>query len=286
MDYYKIAGLTVATEGFEYDFFKDRIKAYKTDETASPDVIVYYEESAKPIKTPAYKHIVTKGGFREYYSDGDGYIFYDKLNNNNESSAKVEINCEASVVHTSLYDIEGLGGAPIDVRCFNMLGEVFRYCILKKNGMVVHSSSLDYNGSGVIFSAPSGTGKSTHTSLWMKYYGEQTRMINDDCPAITFGGNIPVVNGTPWSGKTNINANISAPLRAVILLEQKPENKIKRISVDEAVFRLLHEVTRPAYKDLMNLTLGYIEKIVTSTPVYLLGCTIDKEAVDLVRQII
>ncbi len=286
MNYYKIAGITFALSGFEYEYFKDRMKSYEVSPVASPDVTVYYEQALFPINKPDYKHIVTTGGFREYYSDGGGYIFYDKFETDSESCAKVEINADASVVHTALFDIEYIGGAPVDVRCFNMLGEVFRYCILKRNGMVVHSSSISHDGNGIIFSAPSGTGKSTHTSLWMKYYGENTQMINDDCPAITFDKEFPYVNGTPWSGKTNINFNISAPLRAVVLLQQEPENKIQRISVDEAVFRLLHEVTRPAYKDLMNKTLANIEKIVTSTPVYLLGCTIDKEAVDLVRRII
>ena len=134
-----------------------------------------------------------------------------------------------------------------------------------------------------MFSAPSGTGKSTHSGLWKKYYSDDVTVINDDSPALRFMPNGIKVCGTPWSGKTDINTNISAPLKAIVMLQQKPENTIRRLSVDEAVFRLMNEVTRPAYNELFEITLNNIEKIISSVPVYLLGCNISKEAVDLVK---
>ena len=134
-----------------------------------------------------------------------------------------------------------------------------------------------------MFSAPSGTGKSPHTGLWKKYYAADVTVINDDSPALRFTGGGVNVCGTPWSGKTSINSNVSAPLKAIVILEQKPKNSIRRLSVDEAVFRIMNEVTRPAFSNLMEITLINIEKIIQSVPVFLLGCTISREAVETVK---
>ena len=278
MNYYKIAGITIATSGFEYEYFKDRMKAYEIPEVTTPDVTVYYEQALFPIQKPDYKHIVTTGGFREYFSDNGGYIFYDKFEEDALSCAKVEINADASVVHTALYDIEDIGGAPIDVRAFNMLGEVFRYCILRRNGMVVHSSSICHNGSGIIFSAPSGTGKSTHTSLWMKYYGDSTQMINDDCPAITFGEVVPYVNGTPWSGKHNISRNERVPLAGIAILQRGENNQIEPFNGILAIQAIMKQVNRPKFPEYRAKLMELLDKLITKVPIWRVQCNMDVEA--------
>lgn len=280
MRYYNIAGVTIAAEGFEREYVIRRMREYEISE-CSADITVNYSEPEK-INAPAGKYIATGMGYREYYR-GNGYLFYDLLEER-KYSAGVEVAENLASASAELIDLEHLGGASLGIRSFNCFGEIFKYCILNNNGVIMHSSTIAYKGCGILFSAPSGTGKSTHTGLWKKYYGGDTVIINDDMPAVRFNENIPQVSGTPWSGKTEINANITAPVKAIVMLEQKKENSIRRIDGAEAVFRVLNELTRPVFPELMDKTLEYIEQLVSSVPVYLLGCNISREAVDIVKE--
>ncbi len=284
MKYLNIADYNIAVEGFEYDYFKTRMAEYFTDLCdKTPDITITYEEKDK-IDVPTGEYISTSLGYRKYFRQTDVYQIYDVLKEPDLYSAAIDYNHKTGIAKTQMFDVEPLGGTPNDIRCFNMMGELFRYFVLKNGGMVMHSSCMAYKGEGVMFSAPSGTGKSTHTGLWRKYYAEDVTMINDDSPVLRFNENGIKVCGTPWSGKTDINHNISVPLRAIVILWQSPENTIRRLSTDEAVFRVMNEVTRPPFDELMEVTLCNIEKILKTVPVYMLGCTISQEAVELVRK--
>ncbi len=285
MNYLNIGGYKIAAEGFDYDFFKMRMAEYITEETGNPDLTVTFEESGE-ISPPAGDYISTSMGYRKYFRNGESYQIYDVLKEPDVYSAGIDYNVSEKTAKARLFDVENLGGAPIDLRSFNMLGEIFRYFVLNNSGMVLHSSSMAYRGRGIMFSAPSGTGKSTHTGLWRKYYADDVTMVNDDSPVLRFSEEGIKLCGSPWSGKTDINHNISVPLEAIVMLWQSPENTIRKLSADEAVFRLMNEVTRPAYNELMEVTLKNIEKIIQTVPVYMLGCNISQEAVELVKNTI
>ncbi|MGE5405188.1 MAG: hypothetical protein ACM3PP_09615, partial [Candidatus Saccharibacteria bacterium] len=85
-----------------------------------------------------------------------------------------------------------------------LIGVAFRNCLLHHDGIVVHASSIKWRGKGLLFTAPSGTGKSTHVRLWQKYMGDEVEVLNDDTPAIKFVDGKPFVFGTPWGGSTNV----------------------------------------------------------------------------------
>ena len=158
---------------------------------------------------------------------------------------------------------------------------VFRILILFHQGILLHSSSFIWNGKGVVVTAPSGTGKSTHVSLWEKYY--KAKVLNDDSPAIKMNGDKLVVYGIPWSGSTMKFVNASAPLTNIIVLEQAPENSIRRIDKEEATFKLMPRFILPYFDgSLMNSAVDMISEIIEKTPVYLLRCRPDKGAADLV----
>lgn len=166
-----------------------------------------------------------------------------------------------------------------------MIGVVFRYNLVHLKGMVIHSSTLKFKGKGIMFSAPSGTGKSTHVKLWQKYIGEDVVVLNDDSPAVRLISNKPYVFGTPWSGSSFIHSNDSAPLEAIVLLEQAPENSIRKLADREAVLRLMPRAFLPYFdQTMMSESISVFEKIISSVPVYLLQCRPDKEAVELVYQ--
>ena len=102
--------------------------------------------------------------------------------------------------------------------------------MLDFNTILFHGSVIAVDGQGFLFTAKSGTGKSTHTKLWRQYFGEKAVMINDDKPLIHITENSAVVYGTPWDGKHRLSTNTSVTLKAVCILERDETNHIERIT--------------------------------------------------------
>ena len=143
---------------------------------------------------------------------------------------------------------------------------------------LMHASVLEVNGYAYAFSAPSGTGKSTHTVLWLKNI-PGARVLNGDKPLLRVeeDGGVTAF-GTPWNGKENWGENISAPLRAVCFLERAEENRIRRIAEDEAILRLAQQLYLRGDRSCVNLQLVLMDQFVRGVPFYLLGCNISNEA--------
>ena len=145
------------------------------------------------------------------------------------------------------------------------------------DGLMLHSSCIEYKGKAYLFSAPSGTGKSTHTHLWLKYL-EGCRIINDDKPAIRIIDGVPYAFGTPWSGKTDENVNEGVPIGGICFLG-RGENKIKRIPGIAALKPFMDQTVRPRDKALMDKMLETLNIILTKVPVYQMTCDMSEEAV-------
>lgn len=167
---------------------------------------------------------------------------------------------------------------------YDMIGIAFRYSLLHFDGLVIHSSTLKWNGKGLMFSAPSETGKSTHVKLWQKYL-DNVVVLNDDTPAVRIINNKLYVFGTPWSGSKYIYSNDSAPLVAVVLLEQAQNNVIRTLTNQEVIAKLLPRVFLPYFdQNMVSICMNSFEKIMVSVPIYLLQCRPDKDAMELVYQ--
>ena len=145
--------------------------------------------------------------------------------------------------------------------------------------LLIHASCILYQGHGYPFIAASGTGKSTHTSLWMKHI-EGAQLMNDDNPIIRIGADgQPVIYGSPWSGKTPCYRNIQAPLGAVTRIERAPHNSIERLRPVYAFASLLPACSSmkwdgPIYDNLCRA----VSRIVETTPIFTLHCLPDEEA--------
>jgi hypothetical protein len=156
-------------------------------------------------------------------------------------------------------------------------GSFFYEQLALYNGLMLHSSCIEYKGKAYLFSAPSGTGKSTHTHLWLKYL-EGCRIINDDKPAIRIIDGMPYAFGTPWSGKTDENVNEGVPIGGICFLG-RGENKIKRIPGIAALKPFMDQTVRPRDKALMDKMLETLNIILTKVPVYQMTCDMSEEAV-------
>ena len=156
-------------------------------------------------------------------------------------------------------------------------GIIFYNYLLKCGGMMLHSSAVEYNGYAYLFSAPSGTGKSTHAKLWLKNF-PGARIINDDKPALRFFGDKLYACGTPWSGKTDLNINTCVPVGGICFISRDENNHIERADTEFMLKNLLEQTVRPANEKAMDAVLNFIEKIMKTTPVYKLGCNMDIQA--------
>jgi hypothetical protein len=169
-----------------------------------------------------------------------------------------------------------------EVAVMGPLSEIlFRNRLLFNKGLVLHASAVQYEGKGILFSAPSETGKTTQANLWCKEMG--ATLINNDRPAVKVIGSEAYVYGTPWSGCIAECNNSYAPVAAIIMLEQATENSICKLNTNEAIPRLMPRCFLPYYDSyLMNIAIDNLESILKKIPIYLLKCTPDREAVELV----
>lgn len=142
---------------------------------------------------------------------------------------------------------------------------------------VFHGAAIEYDGRAYLFTAPSGTGKTTHINLWKKYLGDKVDIINGDKPII-HAGEISTVYGTPWAGKEGYQRNASAPIAAICIIKQGKTNKIERLDKADAVNHLMRQVYLPCDTTSLSETLTLLGYVIENTPVYILECDISKQA--------
>ena len=150
--------------------------------------------------------------------------------------------------------------------------------LLDFDTILFHGSVIAVDGVAYLFTAKSGTGKSTHTRLWLDMLGDRAVMVNDDKPFLQITEENVVACGSPWMGKHRLGSNIQVPLKAICILERGETNEIWRIQPKEAVQMLLQQSSRPMdwrkfpkYLDLMDALSKRVE-------FYRLRCNMDPEA--------
>lgn len=180
-------------------------------------------------------------------------------------------------------EIHGDAGSPYICEAVAILRVICDY-IIDKGGFFLHCSCLKYKDEAIIFTAPSGTGKSTHSALWRRHFGDDVVMINDDKPLVREKDGRFYIYGTPWNGKHSIGNNTSAPIRSVVFLSQAPENKAEPISPIDAMALLLQQTVLPSNKAALSKLLDMLGRLVETVPMYRLGCTISDEAVTTIYQ--
>ncbi len=157
-------------------------------------------------------------------------------------------------------------------------GGSFYRQLLNYNGLLLHSSAVVKDGYAFLFSAPCGTGKSTHTTLWREQFGDAVMMLNDDKPALRKSDGVWYAYGTPWSGKTAQNINMCVPLGGVCVLTRGETNTIVPYSGTKAIFSLLEQTVRPMFGDGRGRLLELLDDLMANVPIWLLKCTPTKDA--------
>ena len=153
--------------------------------------------------------------------------------------------------------------------------------ILDFDAFVFHSSAVVLDGEAYLFTAVSGTGKSTHTSLWLKHFGDRAFIINDDKPIVRFVNGQYRVYGTPWCGKDGINRNTSAPIKAVCFLHRGKTNSIKPKPPSDALVPILNQAYRPFDEEYSVKFFNELDRFMKNVSFYDLYCNISDEAVEV-----
>lgn len=153
---------------------------------------------------------------------------------------------------------------------------------LEKGGFFLHAAVISWKGKGILFSAPSGTGKTTQAELWKKYEGAE--IINGDRAVVRKKEDGYWAYGSPYAGTSGIFKNEKVKIEAIFLLKQAPYNKISVPEVKEIFKRIYMETTlHPSDEEYMNKMVNILADVVMAIPIYQLECTPTKEAVDMVR---
>lgn len=153
----------------------------------------------------------------------------------------------------------------------------------QEGALLLHASTCRHEGKANLFFGVSGTGKSTHSRLWLENV-TGVDIMNDDNPIVRFEGDTAVVYGSPWSGKTLCYRNVKAPVRAMVRLEQSPENKIGRLIGLEAYASVIAAVSTIRWdSDVMSRIVPLVERVAMEVPCWHLGCRPDPEAVEVCK---
>jgi len=150
--------------------------------------------------------------------------------------------------------------------------------VLGKGFLLMHGSAIAVDGQSYLFTAKSGTGKSTHTSLWRQCFGERAVMVNDDKPYLKLIDGQVFAYGTPWNGKEHLGTNVHLPLKAICILERDSVNHIERMDTADAFPMLVQQSYRPEDTLQAAVSLGILGQVAEKVDLYRLGCNMDPEA--------
>lgn len=273
---YKIADLYIRID-YKFDaYFKGNIEKYISNSEIYDHTIttVLCDSISRPIGDP----FISKKNRHIYRHENRESLLV--LNANNEVDVLIEYDLDYKDVTVFLQkELDNIAEKE-----YIFTGIMFMDIALSKNYISIHASAISYQGKGILFSAPSKTGKSTHARLWLEAYPD-SYIFNDDKPLIQIKEKI-LVYGTPWSGKTTVNRNQSFPLESIVFLAQGKVNKIKELSQEEKLIHLMRNSNRPRSKELWENNLTSLAALIKDITMYQAHVRKDISSVTLVANTI
>lgn len=219
---------------------------------------------------------------KHYYKIAGLTVEMDSFGRTVEQAKDYEIDfCEGPdiVIHGEWKALKETQPHLSDEDCeYLVTGGSFYRQLLNFDGMMLHSSAVVVDGKAYLFSAPCGTGKSTHTKLWLQVFGNRAQILNDDKPALRLEDGQFYAYGTPWSGKTDQNINVRVPLGGICVLRRSEKNVIEPYWGHHALHDILEQTIRPRESRMMVKLLDLMDKLVTTVLVWKLECNMEPEA--------
>lgn len=150
--------------------------------------------------------------------------------------------------------------------------------MLNYDTILIHGSAIAMDNKAYIFTARSGTGKSTHSRFWREQFGNRAVMVNDDKPFIKIKENNITVYGSPWSGKHKLDNNVAVPLKAICILTRGKINQINTVSKKDAYPNLIPRVYFSSNLNKASKTLKIFDQLLSNVDLYKLSCNMEPQA--------
>ena len=280
---FKIAGLVIQCDSVQNEliYMKQPYTDFLTDPAEQADILIRYRVCAE--FPQADGHLCYEDRRNRVY-ESCGRLCCYAGNYNKISDFRGAISClqyrESDRNH---YELLLKKESSLTMRMlFRGMGLEFLMALNRR--VILHSSYIAWKGKGIVFSAPSGTGKSTQAELWRKHR-PGTEIINGDRSILTCERGIPEVYGLPLCGSSGIAVNKSFPLGAVVVLRQAKTNTVRRLGVREAVSLIYSECGLSLWdRDAAANVLDVVSEIAESVPVYCLSCLPHSSAVDAMER--
>ena len=150
--------------------------------------------------------------------------------------------------------------------------------LVGRNTVMLHGSTVAVDGKAYLFTAPCGTGKSTHTRLWRELFGQRAVMVNDDKPFLQITSTGVFAYGSPWSGKHGLSTNVCVPLNGICSLHRGKENSIHRTDTNSLMGLLCRQVHIPAEESLEQKAYALVEQLAQAVPLWMMSCNKERNA--------
>ena len=285
--YYRVGGhlfLVCEDTKIHHEKLMPSIQPFAAAHTEEDPVFTLHIQLSATLPIPSEGLIGTCGGCLHDVYDlrGEGYcIVFHHINGDTCGLLCTDKNGQEGIVH--------LMNTPLSHQQF-VLGNAtmiaYAYATADKKTVLMHASVVSLEGRGYLMTAPSGTGKSTHTRLWRQCF-DQCELVNDDNPVVRIEQGKAIVYGSPWSGKTPCYRNVCHPVGAYVRLFQEPENNIHPYQPLEAYAMLLPAMSCMVWDKRMQTGVSKtVAEMVRLNPMYRLGCRPDEAAARLCRDTI
>ena len=273
---YEIGGVPFSVETpFEYEE-KEPYSLFSAD--SSEGAVRYVFSIGDNLPEPAGRLLYEDQNYRAYTNDGYIYRYAGFYANGRELTPPYAL-IKYGVDRDKYIEVTLSGNTNIPKNsAFIFKCLCIEHLLTSDGALILHSSYIKTDRGSVLFTAPSGTGKSTQAELWRKYRG--AKVVNGDCSVVRVTGNKAETFGIPFSGTSGICFNESAPLRAIVYLTQAPENRIERIGGMRAFGSLMEGLKANTWnlRDA-EAAADSLAAAVKCVPIFKLDCLPDESAV-------
>jgi len=276
--YFNVAKLNLLVSSRIPVFVGEQLMPFKIEQTSQVSVV--YKIRIGQMKL-GNECVVNKQDFRVINKD-DTYIRVKTLPFNEKilETYLYSENEKADITLSIPKEMEAEHEIFVRTNIWNYLA--FEDVLINHQAFILHSSFISWQNNGILFTAPSGTGKSTQADLWKKY--EDADIYNGDRTIIRKIDGKYYGFGSPYAGSSGIYRNESAPIKAIIVIEQGPDNVIRRLRGREAFLPLFRETLMNTWnKEYMEKMTDLLMDAACQIPVYHLSCRPDQDAVNTVK---
>lgn len=279
--YYRFAGIELSIDIPEKKIYEDerRLRPFAVENVQCPQI--YKVEMVDMLDEPTGTCIAQSPSFC-IYQDGEQRIRYIGSNGKKIDGAYIRVSsCGKEHVIQLLNE-----KYPDYISTKTILNSIGAEHLLAQNqGFILHCSYIERNGKAILFTAPSGTGKSTQADLWNLL--RNATIINGDRAAVRMVKGQMIAEGIPFAGSSKYCENRSLPIEAIVYLGQAPQNKVERLTGSKA-FRAIWEGVSVNVWDASDVAkcMDIVKKIVEEISVYRLECLPDETAIIALEEVL